>query len=184
MPALRTDRDGNAFVQGGDLHLDAGKTVRVNGVDALGGSGGAPTQTGIILLSSTTVDLNEGTVAKQPLYTCPVSRRVIVTNVVFQNFSANPTDFYALIEWVSDDVAFLGITGYGTTPFTSAMAALGNVFDPNTGGTILRDNPVIGTEGQILGLKVETPEGSALTAIVDVFGYLTNASGVPQANLV
>ncbi len=39
-----------------------------------------------------------------------------------------------------------------------------------------------GTAGQILGLKVVTPEGSALTGRVDIFGYLTTVAGVPVAS--
>lgn len=42
MASLRSDKDGNAILDG-DILLKAGKTVKVNGTDALGGGGGGGT---------------------------------------------------------------------------------------------------------------------------------------------
>ncbi len=142
---------------------------------------------GNLLLSSTSVNLNEGTGAKQTLYTCPANRRCIVTNVVMQKLSGTLTAASLNIGWnaSANDVSFptINLAGLNNAPSASnaTLFATGDIV--NAIG-LLQGTVAIGTAGDVLGLKVTTPEGSALTARVDVFGYLTDTSGVPVANIL
>jgi hypothetical protein len=135
------------------------------------------------LLSSTVVDLNEGTAAKQALYTCPAGRRCVITEIVAQKASANPGGFAGSMGWnaLADDVV-LGNEVFGAGQWSSTTKHL-LLTAFVTGGGAIPMNPVTGAAGEVLGLKISTPEGSALTCRVDVFGYLTDAAGVPVAGI-
>lgn len=140
---------------------------------------------GAFLLSSTTVNLNEGTGAKQALYTCPASRNAIPTNVVLHHFSVDPTGaFAASIGW---NVGANDVTGIFQSSILSEgkqAAWLLGIVDLNDSSIPLSYNLVMGTPADVLGLIVQTPEGSALTCVVSVFGFLTSTVGVPSANVI
>ena len=140
---------------------------------------------GTFLLSSTTVNLNDGTAAKQPLYTCPASRNAIPTNVVLHHFSADPTGtFSASLGWNAGATNIVGNAGSSDFSGDHTGAWILGIPDVSDGAQFLSYSPVMGTPADVLGLKVQTPEGSALTCKVDVFGYLTSTAGVPSANVI
>lgn len=150
-------------------------------VTYISSGGSSNTGTASVLLASQSVDLNDGTHTKQPIYTCPASRRAVITNIVMQEFSGTVTSALLNIGWNAnaDDVtAEMNLPGLGASSTQSVnCASRSETFQ------LMLANPVIGTAGDVLGLKNTQAEGSALTAIVDVFGYLTDTSGVPQANI-
>lgn len=132
------------------------------------------TSTAPILLSSTAVNLNSSA-AKQNLFAVPASQRAIVTRVDIDMLSADPTLAEFTMGWNAgaDDCL---------APFLlSDLVPLATKF-----GSILVQPTswLVGTAGQALGLKVSTVQGSTLTAKVNVFGYLTDAAGVPIANVL
>lgn len=139
-----------------------------------------------MLLSSTTVNLNEGTAAKQPLYTCPASKRCIITNIVMQKFSASGSVGAGSIGW-NAGATDVGAYTLASTPVTTASVFNWSLYNTNAGTGIMGvSSPVYvtGTAADVLGLKVTEAEGSALTCKVDVYGYWTDTSGVPIANVV
>lgn len=153
---------------------------------SLGGGGGTPNITIPMLLSSTTVDLNEGTTAKQPLYTCPASRRCIVTNIILQKITgASVAALQFQIGW-NAGANGVGVYDSGGLPLSplSNHALLMGTPSAADGLNFLRPNPPTGLAGEVLGLAVLTPEGVSLTGIVNVFGYWTDTNGVPIANVV
>lgn len=132
------------------------------------------TNTASILLSSTAVNLNDGVGAKQNLYTVPASSRAIITRVDIDKLSAAPTIAEFTMGWNEDSNNTLD-------PFLlSDLVGVETKF-----GSILVQPTswLVGLEEQVLGLIVSTPEGSALTARMNVFGYLTDTLGVPIANV-
>lgn len=109
------------------------------------------------ILASVSVNLNQGTAAKQPLYTVPVGKKLITTVLILR----------------MSGVRSVAVIAFGFN------AAADNMGEPNiTGATTLKQVTgddlafIEGTAGQVLGLAVTTPEGSPLTASVDVLGYL------------
>jgi hypothetical protein len=127
------------------------------------------------LLASSVVDLNEGTAEKQVLYTVPASTRAKPSQIDIDFLSDEPTDAEFTVGWNvgADDVL--------TDPFHLADL----ITDTAEGGPLLAPSRSVrvGTAGQALGLKVTTPEGSALTARINVFGHETDADGVPVSSL-
>lgn len=149
-------------------------------------AGGGNTGTGIILLSSTTVNLNDGTHAKQTLYTVPANKRAIVVGWIMQKFSAGvtvPTTISAgwnasandVIDQVAFDDTINAVPAGGMTNFA--------IYQGTFSGSPMLPVPAVGAAGDILGFKCVTAAGSALTAICDVFGYLTATNGTPSANI-
>jgi len=114
----------------------------------------------LVLLSSTAaVDLNVTT--KTALYTVPTGKSCIVTHEVIRLASASATtaSFGSGFNANADDV----------------IAA--ETYTELTGATLVtirhaKDGAIRGAAGDVLGCKCATPEGSALTITVDVFGYL------------
>lgn len=148
-----------------------------------GGGGGSPNITIPMLLSSTTVNLNEGTGAKQTLYTCPANRRCIIVNVVMQKPSASEIGTALVrIGWNVAGNNVMPSYDFSAGPLAAVAAAVQSIPDFDRG--YLVPTPTVGTAGDTLGLVVATPEGSALTAKVDVYGYWTDTNGVPIANVV
>jgi|CXWL01.1.fsa_nt_gi hypothetical protein len=127
------------------------------------------------LLSSEEIDLNEGTAAKQVQYTVPANRRAIVTRIDIDKLSAAPTIAEFTVGWNA-----------GATDCLDPFLLSDLITDAAKFGSILVQPTswLVGTAGQSLGLAVSTPEGSALTARANVFGYLTDANGVPVANIL
>lgn len=148
-------------------------------------SGGGSTGTMAVLLSSTEVDLNEGAQAKQSLFTCPLSRRCIPTEIVLHDVSSAPAVAFISIGWNSgaDDVVselrFANISGPQTTQ--AFILSMQTAADANT---LMSYKPAVGIADDILGVVVYTPEGSPCTCRFDVFGYLTDEAGVPVANVL
>lgn len=129
---------------------------------------------GPVLLSSTAVNLNEGTLAKQALYTVPASRRCIVTRVDLDKLSGAPSTVEITMGWnapATDTLDALRVADLigGTTSFGSLL--------------VQPTSWLVGTAAQVLGLAVSTPEGSALTGRMNIFGYLTDTNGVPIAGV-
>jgi hypothetical protein len=148
------------------------------------GGGGGTTATTPILLSSTQVNLNEETGAKQTLYTVPASRKAIITNVVLQHFSSGANVAHISLGWDDppSDATTHGTVDLSGYPTSNNAVILG--LQDVAGSTSLLDTSLhIGLAGESFGLSVGTPEGSALTAQVDVYGYLTDINGVPQPNV-
>lgn len=134
-----------------------------------------------ILLSSTSVNLNS--VANTTLYTVPASRSLVITRITVHHFSA-----------AGDSAAFdvqLGgvVLNNSLSPFDlvgSAPLDSNSLLDLSwTIGTFNGANYYgrLGSASDVLRVVVTTAEGSALTAVFDVFGYLTDTSGVAIANV-
>ena len=132
------------------------------------------TNTAPVLLSSTTVDLNDDT-AKQSLFTVPSSRRAIVTRVDIDKLSADPGVAEFTMGW--DSLASDCLDPFLLSDLVPLATKFGSILVQPTSW-------LVGTAGQALGLKVTTEQGSTLTAKVNVFGYLTDANGVPVANIL
>ena len=126
-----------------------------------------------ILLSSVVVDLNEGTAAKQGLYTVPAGRRGIVTRVDIDKLSAAPTNAAFTMGWNAGATDTLD--PFILSDLVSSATKFGSILVQPTSW-------LVGTAAQNLGLAVSTPQGSALTARYNIFGYLTDVNGVPIAN--
>jgi hypothetical protein len=126
---------------------------------------------GPTLLSSILVDLNEGTAAKQDLYTVPALRRGKPGYIEIDLLSNAPTNAEFTIGWNS------GANDVLVDPFHLADL----ITSTADGGQLLGPPRAIrvGAAGESLGLVATTPNGSALTARINVFGYLTDAGGVP-----
>jgi len=137
-----------------------------------------------ILLSSTLGNLNEDTEAKQPLYTCPASRRAVLTNIVMHKSSGSPGTAAFSIGWDGgvSDVASVDFNTAGSLGTAQALNL--NIADIPNAANLMNPSPTVGTAAEVLGLKVLNPHGSFLTCKVDVFGYLTDTNGVPVANVL
>jgi hypothetical protein len=119
------------------------------------------------LLSRTTgVDLNAAADTEKGLYTCPTGKKGIPVLVVAHTFSAA----------CAAAVGTFGETGGSCDEF------LGDQTLTNISGTgdylIIQPVPnatppkgVILDAGDVFGYEVTTAEGSALTCVMDVFGY-------------
>lgn len=129
----------------------------------------SPVYSGLVL-ASVVVNLNEGTGAKQTLYTVPANRRAILTRVDIDGLSAIPTNAEFKMGWngAADDVL---VDAFHLADLITATTSAGRI----TGQDALR----VGTTTQALGLAVTTVQGSALTGRINVFGYLTDGNGVP-----
>jgi len=156
---LLTDQDGYL--------LSVGNSLFVQGV--------AKTGVAPILLSSTAINLNEGTAAKQALYTVPASRRAIVTRIDLDKLSDDPVDAAFTMGWNAG--ATNTLDPFLLSDLVTSSAKFGSILVQPTSW-------LVGTAAQVLGLAVSTPQGSALAARVNVFGYLTDADGLPVANIL
>lgn len=182
------DSKGNtvaAFTRNGDgsfaFDLPADTVIRAGAEQIAPSDGNAGT--GMVLLASVLVNLNDNTAADQPLFTCPVSRKAIILDLVFHDASDDVGVAEVAVGW--------GIGGDGVATLIS-FAASGLFHQdsfragyPDIGASVgfMKNSCRVGTAGQVLNLSVQTAEGAARTVIVDVWGYLTNAAGVPQANI-
>lgn len=149
--------------------VDTGATHTISAI------GAGDTVTTSILLSSTTVDLNEGTGAKQPLYTVPASRKAVITAIVFQKFSGNGNVFDVVFGWNAGGDNL-------TNDIQATVTSSSTLFLPSASLQFINPYP-IGAAAEVVGFKVLNPEGVALTAKVDVYGYLTDTNGVPVSNV-
>lgn len=143
------------------------------------------TATTSILLGAQSVNLNEGTGAKQNIYTCPASRKCVVTNIIVEHFSGNGTTTRFSLGWDAGagDVTLttIDVSAFSVVATSILNLAVGDVVN---GSSFLGTPTTRGNAGEVLGLRVDTPEGSALTAIVHVFGYLTDNNGVAIPNVI
>ncbi len=78
------DVTGPGSATSGHVAVFSGSTGKI-----IADGGALPTATIGGYLGGATVDLNEGTAAKQTIYTCPASRIAIVTGVVMHTLSAD-----------------------------------------------------------------------------------------------
>jgi hypothetical protein len=137
-----------------------------------------------MLLAAQSVNLNEGTGAKQPIYTCPANRKCVVTNIIVQHFSGSGSAARFTFGWDAGATGFgsvVDISAFGVSSTSILNLALGDIAN---GQSFISQPTPRGSAAEVLGLKVDTPEGSALTAIVHVFGYLTDNSGVAIPNTI
>lgn len=115
----------------------------------------------VCLARGVSVDLNSTT--KQTLYTVPTGRDCIITKIVIRNASAAVTTANG---------------GFGWDAGGSSVIAHFDIFNHliGTGVYAIKEpdatSPVKGASTSVLGFKATTPEGSARTMVVDVFGYL------------
>jgi hypothetical protein len=73
---------------------------------------------------------------------------------------------------------------FGVKPVTSSLRVDFSTYDTNATGTRMFTQEIpVGTAAQVLNFNLTNAEDAALTGIVDVFGYLTDTSGVPQPNI-
>lgn len=126
------------------------------------------------LLSSTAVNLNELTAAKQALYTVPASRRALITRVDVDKLSAVPTAAQFTMGW--NAAANDTLDPFQVSDLIDAVTKFGSILVQPTSW-------LVGTAAQVLGLAVSTPQGTGLTARINVFGYLTDEAGVPIVNV-
>lgn len=121
------------------------------------------------MLASVQVNLNEGTSAIQPLFTCPAGYKTVLTAspLNYRDLSATPgMDCEFNVGWGADPVNVIGDC------FLQAVLDTGQSFAPDSGTGGLGPPFPLGTAGQILGFQVTGANGSALTMTVDVFAYL------------
>lgn len=159
-----TDQDGYVFNVGNSDFVETIVTPML-----------VKASTAPILLSSTSVNLNENTGAKQSLLTVPASRRGIITRIDIDKLSADPTAAAFTMGWnnTADDC----LDPFLLSDLVATATKFGSILVQPTAW-------LVGTAAQALGLKVSTPQGSALTAKVNVFGYFTDTNGVPVANIL
>lgn len=113
------------------------------------------------LLATATVDLNSAT--KQTLYTVPTGKKCVITDVVVRNLSGTPVN--ATVRFGFDA---------GATDQTALLSLIGVLATQNV-LAVLTNPKLNGTAAQIFGAKPGTLEGSALTCVCDVFGYIVAA---------
>jgi hypothetical protein len=121
----------------------------------------------IALISSTSVNLNQGAGTEIELFTVPAGKTLVPVVIIMRAFTAA----------VNNSVVTFGKTG-GTADEFLGDQTLTNI----TGtGDFLIIQPVPNatspkaeffTAGQIFALEITTDEAGALTSTVDVFGYL------------
>lgn len=114
-----------------------------------------------LTLLSSTAAISLNALAETTLYTCPTGKSCIVTSVVLRAPSAAVTTASISLGWNTanaDDVIANGVrTLTGATNYIVIPAA---------------NDAVRGAAGGTFKIEVQTVEGGALTATVDVFGYL------------
>lgn len=160
-----------------------------NGGTGSGSASGARTNLGInsgtapVLLSSTS-SVNLNSVANTTLYTVPANRKLIITEIVIREISATSggTGIFSIGFNASayDNVAYWPMV---QSLLVGATALHMSRYEPNIGNTPMLTPVPVGASSQALVLRVSTANGSALTVTVDVFGYLTDNSGVIQSNI-
>lgn len=134
------------------------------------------------ILSSNRVNLNEGTNADQPLYTVPTGRRAFITDIALRDLSAA----FAFIN--NPDVSFgwdgVNLLAGGTPIFPATLGltpdlymSLANFIDTGTREPFLAMPTLVGNAADVLSMRNNTAEGSFLSCVVDVVGYLADMSG-------
>ena len=114
-----------------------------------------------ITLLETTASVDLNATAETTLYTCPAGKSCVVTHVVLRSPSAAVTTASISFGWNTgnaDDVvanAVVSLTGSGYYEVIEA-----------------KSDAALGTAGGTFKIDVNTAEGGALTATIDVFGYL------------
>lgn len=124
---------------------------------------------GIMLLSSTaSCDLDAANGTEKLLYTVPIGKTAIITHVVIRTLSAS----------AANAVVTFGVTGTceewrgdqtlsaldGTTKYVVLYSDQGTNDTPEGG--------ILFTAGVGFYMEITTKHGSAVTATIDVFGYL------------
>jgi hypothetical protein len=172
--ALNTDlgiADSWVTDEGGNLYL-VGNSAFVQAMIAAA----ARNLTAPMLLSSVLVDLNDGSAAKQALYTVPASRRGKPSQIEIDFLSDAPENAEFTIGWNDDADDVLG-DPFHLADLITDTADCGQLLAPSRS---IR----VGTAAQVLGLAVTTPEGSTLTARINTYGHLTTTLGVPVGNIL
>lgn len=113
------------------------------------------------MLLNTTLGVNMNQSAtKQPLYTAPTGKRVVITELVIHDASISLTTAVGGFGWnaAATDV-------FNSMPFL-------NLTTVNQSMTVVPQAPMMGTPGDVLGIKITTPQGAPATATIDVYGYI------------
>jgi hypothetical protein len=163
-----TDRYGNAFIPG-DLELNEGKTVRVNGVDVLNGGGSAPATGEQMVATGVSVNMNDFTTPAD-LYTVPAGKLFICTKVIFREPS--PGIFNG------DSTTSMTVTESATNVIMATASILNNAAGNNANGVLIARPSNAGVSiaaGAKLQARCTTNFGSAQTCLADAFGYLIDA---------
>lgn len=127
-----------------------------------------------LLASVATIATN--TAGKQNLYTVPANTKAVITKVVLRKASASLSSVL--------DAAQLGYTGSDCGSISGgelqALTAvnLATIHYLNGEPSVQGQALVVGSVSDVFGI-VFTDTSVTATVTVDVFGYLTNASGVP-----
>lgn len=111
---------------------------------------------------STTASIDLNTAAETTLYTVPTGKSCIITRVVIRAASASLT---------TASISF----GFNAGTDTDVIA--NSTYTALTGATLYsvvnaKAGAKVGTSTGVFAVKVNTPQGSAATATVDVFGYI------------
>lgn len=131
-------------------------------------TGAAPTS-GLTILDSTILNLNTNT--KQTLYTVPVGKSAIVTELSLRSASVDLSGGATTSLSAGFDA---GATDWGNPFFgivsltSSGLFVVINQFFVGSGGN---GPSVIGTAGQTFGAITDVAFGSAATVVIDVIGY-------------
>ena len=122
-----------------------------------------------ILSSTSGVNLNAAADTETSLYTVPVGRSCIVTQIVIRTMSAD----------ANNSVITFGVTGGSCDEFRGDQTLSG--LDGTTKYTVIyldqdtNDTPeaaVLLTAGDTFGVEITTQAGNACTCTMDVIGYL------------
>lgn len=129
------------------------------------------------IIATATVDLNDDS-APQTLYTVPANRKLIVTDFVFRESSANASSARGRpqihgTDIVTDDVR---LGAMGIAPNNQIVLSRAVSGDDSSR---LTTNMPIAAAGHTVDFSVTAVEGHTLTCKVDIIGYLTDNSGVP-----
>lgn len=117
------------------------------------------------LATVTGVDLNSSA-ADQALYVAPASGYTVITHIVIRNPSATPTTASFGFGWNSPANNVMLTSTYGTGLNTTTRFV---VVAPALAGSSR------GTASATFACRVTTPQGSACTVTIDVFGYRLTA---------
>lgn len=132
------------------------------------------------IIGSGQVNFNSAT--NQVVFTTPAGTNAIITDIIFHHLSAAGSVARFTIGW-NGALGVVGPTAVRLSWFTSvattarlAMAAYNSNI---VSGNMLNSPCPMGVPGDALGVTVTVAEGSALTAKVDILGYLVDSTGVP-----
>lgn len=136
---------------------------------------------GPIILSTTSLDLNAAAATETTLYTVPTGKRCIVIGVVLDKPSAQIDTATWNVSWNGTTSVLMNAVSHGTALLatTKAFSTFGGYDEANGAAFIRTYDQHVGVAADALKFVLDIAEGSACTAIITVFGYLTDTNGIP-----